>query len=97
MNAVVTNRMPKVINTEESIMNAVLEISPDIKARLHHLSEETHRTETELANEALAAFIDHDGYIRAKIQKGLGQAIRREFVSDSEMEQFFAEHSDKAA
>jgi predicted transcriptional regulator len=78
-------------------MNAVLEISPDIKAKLHHLAEETHRTETELANEAIAAFIEHDSYIRAKIQKGLEQATRGEFVPDTEMDQFFAEHSDKAS
>ncbi len=78
-------------------MNAVLEISTDLKAQLHHLAEETHRTETELANEALAAFIEHDRYIRAKIQKGLEQAKRGEFVPDAEMESFFAEHADKAA
>ena len=78
-------------------MNAVLEISPDIKAKLHHLAEISHRSETELANEALAAFIEHDDYIRAKIQKGLEQATRGEFVADTEMDQFFAEYADKAA
>ncbi len=78
-------------------MNAVLEINPDLKAQLHLLAEETHRTETELANEALTAFLEHDRYIRTKIQKGLDQATRGEFVPDDEMEAFFAEHSDKAA
>lgn len=78
-------------------MKAVLEINPDLKAQLHHLAEETHRTETELANEALTAFLEHDRYIRAKVQKGLDQAIRGEFVPDAEMEAFFAEHADKAA
>jgi predicted transcriptional regulator len=67
-------------------MKAVLEINPDLKAQLHHLAEETHRTETELANEALTAFLEHDRYIRAKIQQGLDQAIRGEFVPDGEME-----------
>lgn len=78
-------------------MNALLEINSDLKAQLHHLAEETHRTETDLANEALSAFIDHDRFIRSKIQKGLGQAQRGEFVPDAEMEAFFAEHADKAA
>lgn len=78
-------------------MNAVLEINPDLKAQLHDLAEETHRTETDLANEALAAFIENDRYIRAKIQKGLEQAMGGEFVPDAEMEAFFAEHADKAA
>lgn len=75
-------------------MNAVLEINPDLKAQLHHLAEETHRTETELANEALTAFLEHDRYIRAKIQKGLDQAARGEFVPDAEMEAFFAKYAD---
>jgi RHH-type rel operon transcriptional repressor/antitoxin RelB len=78
-------------------MNAILEINSDLKAQLHHLAEETHRSETELANEALTAFIAHDRYIRANIQKGLVQAQHGEFVSESEMEAFFAEHADKAA
>lgn len=78
-------------------MKAVLEINADLKAQLHHLAEETHRTETELANEAVAAFIEHDRYIRTKIQKGLDQATRGEFVPDAEMEAFFAEHAHKAA
>ena len=75
-------------------MSAIVKINPDIKAQLHHLAEETHRTETELANEALVAFIEHDRYIRAKIQKGLEQAERGEFVADAEMEAFVAQHAD---
>lgn len=78
-------------------MNATLEINSDIKAQLHHLAEETRRSETELANEALSVFLAHDRYIRAKIQKGLAQARHGEFVADSEMEAFFAEYADKAA
>ena len=76
-------------------MNATLEINSDLKAHLHHLAEESHRSETDLANEALTAFIAHDRYIRAKIQKGLAQAQQGEFVPESEMEAFFAEHADK--
>jgi len=82
---------------EETRMNTTLEINSDIKAQLHHLAEETHRSETELANEALSAFLAHDRYIRAKIKKGLEQAQHGEFVPDSEMDAFFAEHADKAA
>ncbi|HUW24898.1 MAG TPA: CopG family transcriptional regulator [Gallionella sp.] len=78
-------------------MNATLEINSDIKAQLHRLAEETHRSETELANEALSVFIAHDRYIRAKIQRGMVQAQHGEFVLDSEMDTFFAQHADKAA
>lgn len=52
-------------------MNAVLEINPDLKDQLHLLAEETHRTETELANEALTAFLEHDRWFRAKVQASI--------------------------
>ena len=78
-------------------MNSTLEINSDIKAQLHHLAEQMHCSETDLANEAVSAFLAHDGYIRTRIKEGLVQARCCEFVSDAEMETFFAENADKAA
>jgi predicted transcriptional regulator len=71
-------------------MNATLEINADIKNKLHDLAQKTHRTENELANDVLSAFIDHDSYVRAEILIGLNQANRREFASDAEMDAIFA-------
>ena len=71
-------------------MNAILEINADIKNKLHDLAQQNHRTDSELANEVLSAFIDHDSYIRAEIQMGLDQAKRGDFASDAEMEAIFA-------
>jgi predicted transcriptional regulator len=71
-------------------MNATLEINADIKNKLHDLAQKTHRTENELANDVLSAFIDHDSYVRAEILIGLNQANRREFASDAEMEAILA-------
>ncbi len=71
-------------------MSAMLEINAEIKSKLHDLAKKTHRTENELANDVLSAFIDHDAYIRAEIQIGLNQANHSEFASDAEMEAIFA-------
>jgi predicted transcriptional regulator len=71
-------------------MNATLEINADIKNKLHDLAQKTHRTENELANDVLSAFIDHDSYVRAEILIGLNQANRGEFASDAEMDAIFA-------
>jgi predicted transcriptional regulator len=71
-------------------MNATLEINADIKNKLHDLAQKTHRTENELANDVLSAFIDHDSYVRAEILIGLNQANLGEFASDAEMDAIFA-------
>ncbi len=71
-------------------MNATLEINAEIKNQLHVLAQQNHLTDSEFANEVLAAFIDHNSYIRAEIQMGLNQAERGEFASDAEMEAIFA-------
>ena len=75
-------------------MNATLEINADIKNKLHDLAQKSHRTENELANDVLSAFIDHDSRVRAEIQIGLNQANRGEFASDAEMEAIFAPTKD---
>lgn len=78
-------------------MNAVLEISADLKDQLDHLAEETHRSETDLANEAVVLYLRHQHKIIGRIQEGLAQARRGEFVPDDEMEAFFASHGESAA
>lgn len=74
-----------------------LEIRPDLKIQLDHLAEESHRTESDLANEAVALYLGQQRRISARIQEGLAQAQRGEFVADEEMEAFFARHSEPQA
>lgn len=69
---------------------ATLEIRTDLKDQLDHLAEASHRSESELANEALSLYLAQQHRITARIQEGLAQAQRGEFVSDEEMEAFFA-------
>ena len=71
-----------------------LEIRSDLKIQLDHLAEESHRSESELANEAVAQYLAQQRRITARIQEGLAQAQRGEFVTDEEMEAFFARHTE---
>jgi len=71
-----------------------LTIRPDIRAGLHALAEESHRTETDMLNEALAAYLAHKRWAMARLREGLAQAERGEFVPDEDMEAFFSRYAD---
>ena len=49
-----------------------LEIRSDLKIQLDHLAEERHRSESDLANEAVALYLAQQRHISARIQEGLG-------------------------
>lgn len=70
-----------------------LEIRADLKVQLDHLAEESQRSESELANEAVALYLVQQRRITARIQEGLEQAQRGEFVTDDDMEAFFARYT----
>lgn len=74
-----------------------LEIRSDLKIQLDHLAEESHRSESDLANEALSLYLAQQRRIAARIQEGLAQAQRGEFVTDEEMEAFFARYTEPKA
>ena len=67
-----------------------VEIRPELKIQLDLLAEEIHRSESELANEAVTLYLAQQHRIIGRIQEGLAQAQRGEFVTDEEMEAFFA-------
>lgn len=74
-----------------------LEIRPELKMQLDHLAKETHRNENELANEAVTLYLAQQRRIIGQIQEGLAQAQRGEFVTDEDMEAFFANYTDTQA
>ncbi|MDD3884377.1 MAG: ribbon-helix-helix protein, CopG family [Gallionella sp.] len=76
---------------------ANLAIRPDLKDQLDHLAEASQRSESELVNEALTLYLLQQHRIRAKIQTGLVQAQIGDFVTDEEMEEFFAGYSQQQA
>ena len=69
---------------------ATLEIRSELKIQLDHLAAECHRSDSDLANEALSLYLTQQSRITARIQEGLAQAQRGEFLTDVEMEAFFA-------
>ena len=70
-----------------------VEIRPELKMQLDHLAEEINRSESELANEAVTLYLAQQHRIIGRIQEGLAQAQRGEFVTDEEMEAFFARYT----
>lgn len=76
---------------------STLEIRPELKMQLDHLAEEIHRSESDLANEAVSLYLAQQRRIIGQIQEGLSQAQRGEFVSDEEMEAFFKRYTDPQA
>ena len=76
---------------------ATVQIRPDLKAKLDDLAAETHRNQSELANEALAAYLEHEQRNIAKIREGLEQARRGEFAPGEEVKAFFARHGKPGA
>ncbi len=76
---------------------SALEIRSDLKIQLDHLAGEVHRSESELANEAVTLYLAQQRRITARIQEGLAQAQRGEFVTDADMEAFFARYTEPQA
>ncbi|MGE5141286.1 MAG: CopG family ribbon-helix-helix protein [Rudaea sp.] len=74
-------------------MSASLNIEPDLKAKLDKLANVMHRDSSDLANEAIRLYLEHEMLMLEKIRTGLGQAERGEFVPDDEMDAFFAERA----
>jgi predicted transcriptional regulator len=74
-------------------MSGALSIEPDLKAGLQRLADATRRDQSDLANEAIRLYLEHETLMLEKIRTGLAQAERGEFASDADMETFFAEHA----
>jgi len=74
-------------------MSATLTIKPDLKAKLETLANVMHRDQSELANEAIGLYVEHETLLLEKIRNGLAQAERGEFVQDGGMDAIFAEHT----
>lgn len=74
-------------------MSATLTIKPDLKVKLENLANVMRRDQSELANEAIGQYVEHEMLMLEKIRNGLAQAERGEFVPDGEMDAFLAEHT----
>ena len=78
-------------------MAATLEIRPDLQTRLGSLATETHRSESELVNEALESYLQRTQLYITRLKQRVAEADAGQFVSDEEMEKFFLTHSENGA
>ena len=74
-----------------------VQIRPDLKAKLDDLAAQTHRDQSELANEALTAYLEHEQRNIARIREGLAQVRHGEFATDEEVKAFVAGHAKPGA
>lgn len=69
--------------------DTILTLRPDLLAGLDELAASTGRARAELAEEAVAKYLDHERWAVERIKEGLRQAEAGEFASDEEMEETF--------
>lgn len=75
-------------------MTTTLEIRPELQARLDSLAMETHRSESELVNEALESYLQRTQLYITRLKQRVAEADAGQFVADEEMEQFFLTHGE---
>jgi predicted transcriptional regulator len=68
-------------------------VAPEVLERFHELAEVTHRSDTEVINEALTSYLIADRHYVETLTARIAAADRGEFASDEETTRFFAEHS----
>lgn len=75
-------------------MTTMLEIRPELQAQLNCIASETHRSESELVNEALEAYLHRTQLYITRLKQRVAEADAGEFVADEEMERFFLTHGE---
>lgn len=74
-------------------MNQIV-VAPEVLDRFHELAEATHRSETEIINEALTGYLTADRRYVETLAARIAAADRREFASEEEVARFLAEHAE---
>ena len=75
-------------------MVTTLEIRPELQAQLDFLAMETHRSESELVNEALESYLQRTQPYLTRLKQRVAEADAGQFVADEEMESFFLTHGE---
>ena len=71
-------------------------LRPDLAAGLDELAARTGRGRAELADEAVAKYLDYERWAVDQIAEGLRQAEAGQFASDEEMDAIFGKYRDAA-
>lgn len=75
-------------------MTTTLEIRPELQAQLDSLAMETHRSESELVNEALESYLQRTQLYITRLKQRVAEADAGQFATDEEMEKFFLTHGE---
>jgi len=74
-------------------MNQIV-VSAEVLDRFHELAEATHRSETEIINEALTGYLKADRRYVEILAARMDAADRGEFASEDEAAIFFSGHGE---
>jgi predicted transcriptional regulator len=74
-------------------MNQIV-VATEVMNRFHELAEATHRSETEIINEALTGYLDANRRYVETLAARVAAADRGEFASEDEVACFFAEQDE---
>ncbi len=75
--------------TDHTPPDTTVRLRPDLAAGLDELAAHTGRARAELAEEAVAQYLDYERWAVARIQEGIRQADAGEFASEAEVERVF--------
>ncbi len=69
-----------------------IRIPSDLKEKLDLLAQETGRSKSYLAAEALRSYVELEAWQVSEIQKGIEEADAGDFVSEEEVERVFSKY-----
>jgi predicted transcriptional regulator len=75
---------------------ASFDLRPDLADGLRELAAETGRSPAELAEEAVAGYLDYERWKAGHIRSGLAEAEAGDFASDEEAEAVFSRYKEAA-
>ena len=68
---------------------STLEIPPELKAAVTEIAKQAQRPESDIAADALRAYLQRNADYLRRVRTGIEQADRGEFIPDDDMEALF--------
>lgn len=62
-----------------------ISIAPDLEARLNRVASQTGKAASQLVQELVATYLDHDEWFRQEVEKGLASLDQGKSVSHEEV------------
>jgi predicted transcriptional regulator len=62
-------------------------LTPELDNKLRRVASQTGRTVSQVVQELIAKYVEHDEWFRSEVEKGIASLDRGDFVSDEEVRQ----------